>query len=105
MAGMEEALKNIMMQRAMRGGGAPTQGSMPMAPGSQGRPMPTAGGGSIPMGGGGVNPAVLKAVMAARAGGKGKPAPKGKTAPKGKSAPKKAAPKGKGKAPVKKAAR
>ena len=92
MAGMEEALKNIMMQRAMRGGGAPTQGSMPMAPGGQGRPMPTAGGGSV-------NPAVLKAVMAARAGGKGKPAPKGKAAPK------KAAPKGKGKAPVKKAAK
>lgn len=81
MAGMEEALKNIMMQRAMRGGGAPTQGSMPMAPGSQGRPMPTAGGGSV-------NPAVLKAVMAAKGGkaapkakGKGKPAPKGKGKP------------------------
>lgn len=101
MAGMEEALKNLMMQRAMRGGGAPTQGSMPMAPGSQGRPMPTAGGGSIPMGGGGINPAVLKAVMAAKAGGKGKAAPK-KAAP---SKGKKAAPKSKGKAPVKKAAK
>ena len=105
MAGMEEALKNIMMQRAMKGGGAPTRGSMPMAPGGQGRPMPTTGGGSTPMGGGGINPAVLKAVMAAKAGGKGKPTPKSKTAPKGKAVPKKAAPKGNGKAPVKKAAK
>lgn len=91
MAGMEEALKNIMMQRAMRGGGAPTQGSMPMAPGSQGRPMPTAGSGSV-------NPAVLKAVMAAKGG---KAAPKAK----GKAAPKKAAPKGKGKPVAKKKAK
>lgn len=105
MAGMEEALKNIMMQRAMAGGGTPTQGSMPMAPGSQGRPMPTAGGGAMPMGGGGgINPAVLKAVMAAKGGGKaakGKPAPKGKSAPKGKAAAKG----GKGKPVSKKAAK
>lgn len=95
MAGMEEALKNIMMQRAMQGGGAPTQGSAPMAPGSQGRPMPTAGGGAVPR----INPAVLKAVMAVKGGGKGKPAPKGKAAPK------KPAPKGKGKPAPKKAAK
>ena len=76
MAGMEEALKNLMMQRAMQGGGAPTGGSAPMAPGGQGMPMPSAGGGRMPMAagapGGGmpqVNPALLKAVMAARAGG------------------------------------
>ena len=103
MAGMEEALKNLMMQRAMQGGGAPTGGSAPMAPGGQGMPMPSAGGGAMPMAAGGapgggapqINPALLKAVMAARAGG-GKVAPRGKVAPKGKpSAKGKAAPKGK----------
>lgn len=107
MAGMEEAIKNLMMQRAMQGGGAPTVGSAPMAPGGQGMPMPSAGGGRMPMAaagggapaaGGGmpqVNPALLKAVMAAKAGG-GKAAPRGKVAPKGKpSAKGKAAPKGK----------
>lgn len=59
----------------------------------------------MPMGGGSVNPAVLKAVMATRAGGKGKPISKGKAAPKGKATPKKVAPKGKGKASIKKKAK
>ena len=105
---MEEAIKNLMMQRAMQGG-APTGGSMPMASGRQGAPMPSAGGGAMPVAAGGtpgggmptgggapqINPALLKAVMAARAGS-GKGAPKGKVAPKGKpSAKGKAAPKGK----------
>lgn len=102
---MSDALKNLMMQRAMQGGGAPTGGSAPMAPGGQGMPMPSAGGGAMPMaagvapGGGApqINPALLKAVMAAKAGGgKGAPAAKGKAAPKGKPVSK-----GKGKAPVK----
>ena len=88
MAGMEDALKNLVMRKAMAGGGAPTGGSAPMAPGGQGSPMPKAGGGAMPQ----INPAVLKAVMAARAGG-GKAAPKAK-ASKGKPAPK-------GKAPAK----
>lgn len=122
MAGMEEAIKNLMMQRAMQGN-APTGGSMPMAPGGQGSPMPSAGGGAMPMAAGGapgggapqINPALLKAVMAARAGGgKGAPASKGKAAPmkgkvaaKGKAAPKGKAPAkgGKGKPVTKKAAR
>lgn len=128
MPGMEEAIKNLMMQRAMQGGGAPTGGSAPMAPGGQGMPMPSAGGDAMPMaagapgggmpaGGGApqINPALLKAVMAARAGGgksapaargkaapaKGKPSAKGKAAPKGK-APAKG---GKGKPIPKKAAK
>lgn len=96
MAGMEEAIKNLMMQRAAQGGGTPIPGSRPMQPGAQGSPMPGAGGGRI-------NPELLRAVMAAKSGGgKGRPAPKGKAAPK-KPAPKKAAPKGK--APAKKAAK
>ena len=120
---MEEAIRNLMMQRAMQGGGVPTGGSMPMAPGGQGMPMPSAGGGAIPMAAGGapgggapqINPALLKAVMAAKAGGvKGAPAARGKAAPakgkpsaKGKSAPKGKAPAngGKGKPVPKKAAR
>lgn len=118
---MEEAIRNLMMQRAMQGGGAPTGGSMPMAPGGQGTPMPSAGGGAMPMAAGGapgggapqINPALLKAVMAAKAGG-GKGAPRGKAAPakgkpsaKGKPAPKGKAPAkgGKGKPVPKKAAR
>ena len=122
MAGMEEAIKNLMMQRAVQGGGAPTGGSMPMAPGGQGMPMPSAGGGAMPMASGGapgggapqINPALLKAVMAAKAGGgkgapaaKGKAAPKGKPSAKGKPAPKGKAPAkgGKGKPVPKKAAR
>lgn len=93
MAGMEEAIKNLMKQRAMQGGGAPTDGSAPMAPGGQGMPMPAAGGGRMPIAGGAsgggmpqINPALLKAVMAAKAGG-GKPAPSrgGKAAPKAKA--------------------
>lgn len=105
MAGMEEAIKNLMMQRAMQGGGAPTGGSMPMAPGGQGAPMPSAGGGAMSMAAGGapgggmpqINPELLKAVMAAKAGGgKGAPAAKGKAAPKSKPASK-----DKGKAPAK----
>lgn len=93
MAGMEEAIKNLMMQRAAQGGGGPIPGSRPMQPGAQGSPMPGAGGGRI-------NPELLRAVMAAKSGGgKGKPAPK-RPAP---SKEKKAAPKGK--APAKKAAK
>lgn len=42
MAGMEEAIKNLMMQRAIQGSGAPTGGSAPMALGGQGMPMPSA---------------------------------------------------------------
>lgn len=101
MAGMEDAIKRLAMQRAMSGGGAPTGGSAPMAPGGQGSPMPAAGGGVMPQ----INPAVLKAVMAARAGG-GKAAPKAK-ASKGKPAPKGKAPAkgGKGKPVPKKKAR
>ena len=97
---MEEAIKNLMMHRAMQGGGAPTGGSMPMAP-----------GGGVPQ----VNPALLKAVMASRAGGgKGAPATRGKVAPakakavaKGKAAPKGKMPAkgGKGKPVPKKAER
>lgn len=115
MAGMEEAIKNLMMQRAMQGGGVPTGGSAPMAPGGQGMPMPSAGGGAMPMAAGGapgggapqINPALLKAVMAARTGGgkgapaKSKPSVKGKAVPKGK-VPAKG---GKGKPVPKKAAR
>lgn len=122
MAGIEEAIKNLMMQRAMQGGGAPTGGSSPMAPGGQGMPMPAAGGGRMPVAAGTpgdgapqINPALLKAVMAAKAGGgKGAPAPRGKAAPakgkpsaKGKTAPKGKAPAkgGKGRPAPKKAAR
>lgn len=102
---MEEAIKNLMMQRAMQGGGALTGGSAPMAPGRQGMPMPSAGGGAIPVAAGGapgggapqINPALLKAVMAARAGG-GKGAPK--AVPKGRGGKGKPAPKGKGGAPA-----
>ena len=109
MAGMEEAIKNLMMQRAMQGGGAPTGGSMPMAPGGQGAPMPSAGGGASQ-----INPALLKAVLASRGGGKGAPAARGKAAPakakavaKGKAASKGKMPAkgGKGKPVPKKAAR
>ena len=78
MAGMQEAIKRIMMQRAMQGGGMPMGGSRPMAPGAQGMPVGRMGGGA--------NPAM--AAKAAKGGkaapkakGKGKPAPKGKGKP------------------------
>ena len=96
MAGMEDALKNLMMRKAMAGGGAPTGGSAPMAPGGQGSPMPQAGGGAMPQ----INPAVLKAVMAARAGG-GKAAPKAKASASAKKGGSKAPASAKGKAPSK----
>ena len=87
---MSDALKNILMQRAMAGGGG--QGM----PGGS-RPMPGGAAGGMPVGrvGGGANPMAAKiaAAMAAK-GGKGRPAPKGKAAPR-KPAP------SKGKAPAK----
>lgn len=80
MAGMQDAIKRIMMQRAIQGGGGqmPMGGSRPMAPGAQGMPVGRMGGGA--------NPAM--AAMAAKGGkaapkakAKGKPAPKGKGKP------------------------
>ena len=77
MAGMQDAIKRIMMQRAMQGGSGqmPMGGSRPMAPGAQGMPVGRMGGGAM------AAMAAKGDKVAPKAKGKGKPAPKGKGKP------------------------